>query len=270
MASTQLIFSRKPVLPLEICEIVIDMLASKKNNQTSVQDCSCVSRSFLHLCRKHIFATRKIVNQGAQRKSVELINRAPAIANYIRHLELSFGKWDDGPNDFLCTLQRLTKVESLTISHWDFLDWRTLQWPVQNALLRLMYLPTFTTLTLRSVDNFLLADLVHAANLRCLKILKFYSTTFFENSTDAAPVTPIILPEKSVQLRELLFDSEGMSGIKQITDARRFDGLPVIDLTGLASLSVNVDDMDALRTFLKQCEYLVKLELTSKTFPQAS
>ena len=80
-------------------------------------------------------------------------------------------------------------------------------WPVRNALLRLMYLPTLTTLTLSSVDKFLVTDLVHAANLRCLKFLNVYSTSFFEDSTDvAAPVAPMILPEKLLQLRQLLFD----------------------------------------------------------------
>jgi hypothetical protein len=161
-------------------------------------------------------------------------------------------------------------VESLTLWHGDVLDWRDLLWPVRNALLRLIYLPTLTTLTLSSVNNFLVADLVHATNLRCLKFSKVYDTTFFQDSTDAAPVAPMILPEKSLQLRELLFDSQAkVSGIKEITNARRSDGLPVIDLTALASVSVqcfNVDDMGALRTFLKQCEHLAQLDLTSKTF----
>ena len=133
-------------------------------------------------------------------------------------------------------------------------------WPVRNALLRLMYLPTLTTPTLSSVDKFLIPDLVHATNLQCLRFSKIYSTSFFEDSTDAVPVAPMILPEKSLQLRELHFDSESeASGIKEITNARRFDGLPVIDLTGLASVSVqcfNADDMGALCAFLKQCEHL--------------
>ena len=246
------------------------MLASNKSNWTSVKKCSCVSRSFLHLCRKHLFATGKVVTRGARVRLVQLINCAPAIGNYIRHLELSFRECDDGPDDFLCALQHLTKVESLTITHGNILDWRAMLWPVRNALLRLMYLPTLTTLTLSSVDKFLIPDLVHATNLQCLRFSKIYSTSFFEDSTDAVPVAPMILPEKSLQLRELHFDSESQaSGIKEITNARRFDGLPVIDLTGLAFVSVqcfNVDDMGALRTFLKQCEHLEKLDLTSKTF----
>jgi hypothetical protein len=270
MASTQLIFAQKPVLPRDICGIVIDMLASQKGNQISVKQCSCVSRSFLHLCRKHLFATRKVNNHAARKKLTELIDHTPAIGNYIRHFELSVKEGDTGPGDFLRTLQRLTKVESLTLWHGDVLDWRDLLWPVRNALLRLIYLPTLTTLTLSSVDKFLVADLVHATNLRCLKFSKVYDTTFFQDSTDAAPVAPMILPEKSLQLRELLLDSQAkVSGFKEITNARRFDGLPVIDLTALASVSVqcfNVDDMGALRTFLKQCEHLAQLDLTSKTF----
>jgi hypothetical protein len=244
------------------------MLASKKRNQISVKKCSCVSHSFLHLCRKHIFATRKVNNLAVRKKLTQLINHTPAIGNYIRYLELSFEEGDDGPADFLCTLQHLTKVESLTITHGNVLDWRALQWPIRNALLRLMYLPTLTALTFCRVDKFLVADLVHAASLRCLKFLNVFPTT--EDSTNAAPVIPIILPEKSVQLRELLFDSldARVSRFKKITNARRFDGLPVIDLAALAFVSVqcfNGDDMGALRTFLKQCEHLEKLDLTSKT-----
>ena len=201
--------SRNPFFLWIFAKIVIDIPASNKSlsNRISVKECSCVFRSFLHPCRKHLFATRKVVNRGAREKLTQLINRTSTIGTYIRHLELSFEECNDGPGDFLRTLQHLTKVESLTIWHGDVLDWRAMLWPVRNALLRLMYLPTLTTLTLSSVDKFLVTDLVHAANLRCLKFLNVYSTSFFEDSTDvAAPVAPMILPEKLLQLRQLLFD----------------------------------------------------------------
>ena len=68
-----------PILPLHVCEIIMDTLASDKG-LISVKKCSVISKSFLPLCRKHIFAT---------------IKRTPAIGNYIRHLQLNFVDFDD-------------------------------------------------------------------------------------------------------------------------------------------------------------------------------
>ena len=172
-----------------------------------------LSRNFLAFpTHFFIYAGNTFLQQSCQSRSPSEVGATHKSRTcnrhlHIRHLELSFEECDDGPDDFLCALQHLTKAESLTITHGDILDWRAMLWPVRNALLRLMYLPTLTALTLCRVDKFLIVDLVHAANLRCLKFLNVYSTSFFEDSTDvAAPVAPMILPEKSLQFRQLLFD----------------------------------------------------------------
>lgn len=273
--------AQKPVLPLDVYGIIIDILASDKHDPglISVKKCSLVSQSFLPLCRKHIFATIKIDDPlGALEPSYSdsdegphhvmeefmgLIKHTPAIGNYIRRLELCFEE-DDELDDFPRTMQRLTRLESLTISqHNESLEWRNLKWPVRNALLRLMHLPTLTSLTLRFIGGFLITDLVHDTNLRRLEVK---TTTFFEDPADAPP-TAIILPAKLVRLRELVVDPS--SGIEEIANAKRSDGHPVIDPTELTTISVkclSVGDMDALRTFLKKGEQLVKFDLTGKTF----
>jgi hypothetical protein len=278
-SSTRL--AQKPVLPLDVSGIIIDILASDKRDPglISVKKCSLVSQSFLPLCRKHIFATIKIDDPlGALEPTysdsdegphhvleefMRLIKDTPAIGNYIRHLELCFEE-DDLLDDFPRTMQCLTRLESLAISQYnESLEWRNLKWPVRNALLRLLHLPTLTALTLRSIDGFLITDLVHGTNLRRLEV---ESTTFFEDPADASP-TAVILPAKLVRLRELVVDPP--SNIEEIANARRSDGHPVIDPTELTTISVqclSVGDMDALRTFLKKGEQLLKIDLTGKTF----
>ena len=271
----------KPVLPLDVCGIIIDILASNKLDPglISVKKCSLVSQSFLPLCRKHIFATITIDDPlGALEPSysdsdkgphhvleefMQLIKHTPAIGNYIRHLELCFEEGDE-LDDFPRTMQCLTRLESLAISQFnESLEWRNLKWPVRNALLRLMHPPTLTALTLRFIDGFLVTDLVHGINLRHLTLK---STTFFEDSADEPP-TAMILPAKLVQLQELIVQSN-TGGIERIANARHSDGLPVIDPTQLTTVSVMcncVDDMVALRTFLKQSEQLIKIDLTGGT-----
>jgi len=271
----------KPVLPLDVCGIIIDILASNNLDPglISVKKCSLVSQSFLPLCRKHIFATIKIddplgtlepsysdSDEGPHHvleEFMQLIKHTLAIGNYIRHLALCFEE-DDELDDFPRTMQCLTRLESLAISQFnESLEWGTLKWPVRNALLRLMHLPTLTALTLRFIDGFLVTDLVHGINLRHLKL---ESTTFFEDSADEPP-TVMILPAKLVQLQELAVQSS-TGGMEQVANARRYDGLPVIDSTQLATVSVMcncVDDMDALHTFLKQSKQLIKIDLTGET-----
>jgi len=270
----------KPVLPLDVCGIIIDILASNKLDPglISVKKCSLVSQSFLPLCRKHIFATIKIddplgtlepsysdSDEGPHHvleEFMQLIKHTPAIGNYIRHLELCFEE-DDELDDFPRTMQCLTRLESLAISQFKSLKWRNLKWPVRNALLRLMHLPTLIALTLCFIDGFLVTDLVHGVNLQRLKLK---STTFFEDSADEPP-TAMILPAKLVQLQELSVQSS-TGGMEWIANARRSDGLPVIDPTQLTTVSVTcncVDDIVALRTFLKQSEQLIKFDLTGET-----
>jgi len=57
--STQLTRAREPLLPLDVCGIIIDILAADEHDPylLSVKECFLVSRAFLPLCRKHIFAT---------------------------------------------------------------------------------------------------------------------------------------------------------------------------------------------------------------------
>jgi hypothetical protein len=286
--------AQKPVC-LDVCEIVIDILASDKSDHlNSVKKCALVSQAFLPLCRKHIFATIKI---GDPSWSLEpshsdadsegpyhtledftlLIKSTPAIGNYIRYLEFHFAENDSEElddirtmlDDFPRALRQLTILESLAIQIAyleEHLNWRALPWPVRNALLRLMHLPSLTTLSLCGIENFLVTDLVHGTNLRCLQVVY---CTFFEDSADA-PSTPIILPDKLIRLHELVIHSNtNSSGIKEITSARRSDGLPVIDAAELTSVSVKclgLGDMHTLRTFLRRSERLTEFGLTGKTF----
>ena len=279
--------AEKPVC-LDVCEIVIDILALDKNDHlNSVKKCALVSQAFLPLCRKHIFATIKIgdpswssepshsdTDEGsyhALEDFTQLIKRTPAIGNYIRCLQFYFMENDLRTmlDDFPRALQQLTILKSLAIQAAyleEVFNWRALPWPVRNALLRLMHLPSLTTLTLGGIENFLVTDLVHGTNLRCLQVIY---CTFFEDSADA-PSTPIILPAKLIRLHELvIYSNTNSSGIKEITSARRSDGLPVIDAAELTSVSVKclgLGDMHTLRTFLKRSEQLTEFDLTGKTF----
>ncbi|KIM40670.1 hypothetical protein M413DRAFT_166108 [Hebeloma cylindrosporum] len=260
-----------PVLPLDVCGIIIDILASDYGDHlVAVKKCSLVCQLFLHLCRKHIFSTIQMSGSPesedsdgspylhAMEKFLQLINHTPEIGNYIRHLELIFeeGNYLD---DFPRIVQCLTSLESLTI--YEPLNWRSLQWPVRNALLRLMYLPTLTHLRLCDIDNFLVTDLIHAANLRRLEVR---DTSFFKGST-VAPPTPKVLPAKSIRLRELVLSPRmNSSGIEEIANAKCSDGLPLIDPTELTTISVwcmALGDIHILDTFLKRSEQLTKVDL---------
>jgi hypothetical protein len=264
------------VIPFDVYELIIDNLAEDDEGLTTMSACSLVSHGFLPLARKHIFASVEINNPYApqyRRPSptvdmfVRQIQRTPEIVEYIRNMDYCITPHDYlNMSSFLCTLCKLTKLKSLSIwRQYRGLKWNTQNWPLRPALLYLTQLPTLSYLKLHDIENFPASVLIHGSSLKHLAI---HFTDFAEK--DLMPLTTAPLPPKSVCLREYTAGPQSASATKKLSQAKRPDGLPIVDFTNLTKVTANCSmqkDIEAIQTLLIQTEQLQNIDLTSKLLP---
>ena len=255
------------VIPLDVYGLIIDSLAEDGKELTTMRACSLVSRAFLHLSRKHIFASVRINNPLRRTspsidKFVHLIERNPEIGEYVRKFDYCIATHDHIPR----TLSKLTKLKSLTLWHHteNKLVWRT-DWPMRSALFHLMQLPTLSHLKLRWITNFPVSDLIHSSSLKHLEIdyIDFAAE-------DAVPPSTTPLPPKSVFLRKYSAGLRSASATRKLVEAKRPDGLPIVDFTELTKVTAswdNQEDINVIQPIFMQAKQLKEIDLTSKLPP---
>ena len=254
------------VIPFDVYELIIDSLAEDDEELTTMRACSLVSRAFLPLSRKHIFASVKIRSPRRSTslsvdKFVHLIEQNPEIGEYIRKFDYGIATHDHIPH----TLRKLTKLKSLTL--WQSTEnefvWRT-NWPMRSALLHLMQLPTLSHLKLNGITNFPF-DLIYRSSLKHLEI---ECTNFV--AEDVVPPSTTPLSRKSVCLREYSAGLRSASVTKKLVEAKRPDGLPIVDFTELTKVTAswdNQEDINVIRPIFIQAKQLKEIDLTSKLPP---
>ena len=84
------------VFPLEIKEMILDLLAEDDKGYSTMKTCSLVCQAFLPICRKHIFGSIILNNDPdtiprpitlTTHAFERLLRETPEIANHIRKLD---------------------------------------------------------------------------------------------------------------------------------------------------------------------------------------
>ena len=140
------------VLPFDIITEIIDIVG--ENNDTNLlKELALVSRSFLHICSKHLFASIELHDAvpryqiaSSKRGFLKLLKSRPSVIKYIR--KLTYREEYHNPNlleddrvlfpflpDFLRTIPRLN---CLTITTSQALSWNEMDPSLISALLHLM------------------------------------------------------------------------------------------------------------------------------------
>ena len=230
-------------IPLEIHETIIDFLAEDDKNFLPIKACSLVCRTFLPLCRKHIFASI-VLNNGPRSPTTcmleRLISTSPEIADYIRKLDYNIAVDDFTSPLIQECLKRISRLQFLAVRHYNMqkLDWSSNH--LRPALLHLLHLPTLTHFKVFAIDKFVASDLAPCVNLKKLDIGN-HTTGTATNTFDAA------LPHPSIQLNEFVSGIRNPTAIMNLCIAQHPDGQPVIDFTSLAKIRVAVEkDNDIL------------------------
>ena len=252
------------VLPLDIIVLIIDIVGENKDTNL-LKQLSLVSHSFLHICRKHLFAAVDLRDAvpicnipSSKRGFVKLLQSRPDVAKYIRKLKYKVSRNHDDnhllpPILFLPTFSRLN---CLTITaKWD---WNTLDSSLTSALLHLMHLPTIDHINLSYIQNFPLSSLTPCVNLLRLDILQLdcLGPLVVDNS-------PEIVMEMMPKIREFrTFTSSRLT--TKMLHAKWLDGRPAFNPMNLRCLSTNFtwdEDGTNIRYLLQNAKLLERLEL---------
>ena len=265
------------IFPLEIEEMILDILGEDDDGHLALKSCSLVCRAFLSICRKHIFG--RIVLNGYRSRNLprttphaleRLLRETPEIADYIRKLEYTIQDADpicpsiqtaDLINPSIQeSLKQISKLEFLSVRDVGVLDWR---WnSIRPALLHLLHLPTLTHFHVTDIKDFIVSDLISCVNLKYLNIGN-HTTVAAENTFPAA------LPDNSIQLNEFVagFGTSSSSAIMKLFTAYRPDGQPIIDFKSLSKITVEIEEPnegEASQELFRQCHALTNVKVSCK------
>lgn len=258
-------------LPLEIIESIVDCLATQDDELfSSIKACSLVSRRFLPRARSYIFSSI-VIEPRYNRVYTScwmfecLISRSPEIAYYVTSLHFGIGEgdfdnlegWDTA--GLASALSSLTRLKSLSLS-MDYASWKDLTIIVKDPILNLMHLPTLSHLKLHSFFDFELSDLTLCVGLKHLDVASC--------NTDVGNLIEVYQgnPSRLESFEGAASPEGGGQTLLQLCTARRTDGKPVVDATGLRKLCLDIheDYLDELKELFKHLTQLTNFKMFSK------
>ena len=223
--------------PLEIEEMILDILGEDDEGHSALKTCSLVCQAFLHICRKHIFESIVLnaISPSTTHpfKFERLLRKTPEIADYIRKLDVTIRAADLANPSILDSLKRISRLEFLIFQSHTTLYWSNN--PIRPVLLHLLHLPTLTHFKVKYCIDFVVSDLIPCVNLKYLDI-------GFLIDVAAEDTFPATFPEHSIQLNELVAQIETPNVIMKLCTARRPDGQPIIDFGSLSKIKVDIED----------------------------
>jgi len=224
--------------PLEIEEMILDLLAEDDEGHSTLKTCSLVCQTLLPICRKHIFGSIVLGSSPTTHAFDRLLRETPEIASYIRKLDCNIGIADMTSPSIQESLKRISMLEFLTIWNEDVTPPARLEWsnnPIRPVLLHLLHLPTLTHFKVTEIQDFDVSDLVSCVNLKYLDIGILW--------TGAAQTTfPAAFPEHSIQLNEFVAGFRTSNTIMKLCATRPPDGKPIVDFGSLSKITVDIEE----------------------------
>ena len=273
-----------PVLPFDIFTLIID-IAGENEDTDLLKVLALVSRSFLQICSKHIFATiyLKVATWSSSKRGfVKLLESRPDVIKYFRKLTYNLGDDDDlmatrydrsfDDEGFLLPsilpncLRSIPHLNCLKIivprsKLWYSNDWKKMDSSLTSALLHLIHLPTINHIHLMGIENFPLSSLFACVNLLRLKIV--FLSMEHEDDDDSFE---IVQSEAMPKLRK--FHTSGSSvQTRKLLRARMQDGRPAFNPMNLRQLSLDASKFEDRSDFpylLQNAKLLEELRLRSR------
>ena len=250
------------ILPLEIVEMILDILGEDDKDHSSLKTCSLVCQAFLHICRKHIFESISFDTSTIHASNFgRLLREKPEIADYIRRLDFTIqvGVAVLAIPSFQESLKRISRLEFLCVQprHGPTLNWSNNL--IRPLLLHFLHLPTLTHFIVNNVKDFVVSDLIPCVNLKYLDI--GFMIVAAEN------IFPATLPEHSIQLNKLVVQTGARSTIMKFCTVQRPDGQPIIDFGSLSKIMVEInmpDDGEAALELFRYCHVLTGVHIRCK------
>ena len=246
-----------PRLPYDVFISIIGELASQCCYR-SLRACSQTCHILLHPCRVHLFSTINIDNNAHQ--FAALLNRNSAISSYVQYLTYQPSVLTE---DVANALLLLNKIRTFVLCdfHCDQ-RWDSLTPHIQHALIHLFSSPSITRISIYQSSHFPVVLLSTCSNLKHLVIRR--QTSFTSEMCDT--IKHAHRPPKLLSL-----DISGVSipagNEWHPVGKDRTDGLPLLDLSHLQSLTFRMEGMRkiVLENILRACVGLERLNITGMT-----
>jgi len=254
--------------PLEIIEEIINSL---QDNPTALKACSQTCSSLLPVCRKYIFRSIRITTRCYPQRSLRLprvitlfgilLSNNPGISDLVQNLVFHVCLRDVDDDDVPRVLGRLHHLQSFELKFEDLMagKWSTLRQPFRDALLRLIHLPSVSRLNISNIYDFPVTAFFPCINLADLALARIAKPTTtvagYENGSSAQETSP--------QLQSFAFHMNSNSYAMQLLNARRPNGVPMLDFSEVRILSVEAyaeEHLMAIQAFIgatKKLETLV-------------
>lgn len=219
-------------IPHDILISIIDELAFQGCFE-SLRACSRTCRMLLHQCYTHLFSTITIIHNNATQFAA-LLHQNPKIQGYVREL---YYEPSISSEVLAKAFLLLSSVKTLSLqgrcgaSATLCSKWCSLPPHMQHALGHLFGSPSVTHIRIYHFTNVPAILLSSCSNLRHLDINR--STSF----TSKACNTPLLAPPKPLSLNIAKALGPAM---KKLLIGRRADGLPMLDLSSLQSLTTTI------------------------------
>ena len=258
-----------PIFPLEIEEIILDLLAEDDVDHFALKTCSLVCQAFLPRCRKHIFGSI-ILNPSDYNLELptiynafeRLLRETPEIAHCIHTLDYTIRNHNLTSPSIQESLKRISRLEFLTVrvgcSHSQDINWSNN--PIRPALLHLLHLPTLTRFKVTGFKGFLVSDLIPCVNLKYLEIGR-------KTNVAAENTFPATLPDHPIRLNEFVTRVKSPDAIMMLCTARRPDGQPIIDFRSLPKITVGIEvhgQSEAQQELFRHCHFLTNANISCK------
>ncbi|KAF9471626.1 hypothetical protein BDN70DRAFT_938818 [Pholiota conissans] len=257
-----------PALPFDLIDTIMDIVSNKDDQDlSSTKACSYISRDFLIVCRKHLFATIVLndiydnVPQSRvrfQRRATtsmlhRLLSTSPELADHIRDLHFCVTQGDlENPALVGETFKNITGLNIFSISSFvlssakgSFNNWDTFE--LRSALLHLLHLPTLVEFNIRRFEAFNLKDLT-SGHIKHLGLGSLVCDS------------PNHLPNSSISLRGIDIQGYNSSTILYICTEKSVDGTPIFDFSRLQRVTVRpstLNDYKESLNFISYCKHLI-------------
>ncbi|EDR01690.1 uncharacterized protein LACBIDRAFT_295559 [Laccaria bicolor S238N-H82] len=211
-------------------------------------------------CRQHIFQTISLTRHHARGhrsrmlKSLRLLLETNAdISQYVRNLVYEIAH-NDERDDNVRVLEKLHPIQTLELDG-SGAHWNTLCSPMQEALLRLIYLHSSTRLRVSLFWNFPVTAFIPCITLTQLAINSLGLTAATECDNDQEYTTLDPVPH----IQSFTFGCADDPFVTKVFLAKRSTGVPMLDFSNLKELDIHArfkDYFEGRKTLLQASEKL--------------
>ncbi|EDQ98474.1 uncharacterized protein LACBIDRAFT_300228 [Laccaria bicolor S238N-H82] len=250
-------------------EIIAEIISALQDDIAALEACSQTCSLLLPLCRKYIFRSIRITTRSYPQRSRPriirlfgiLLSNNPGISDLVRNFVFHMCSPDFEADDVPRVLGKLHHLQSFELVIGDPITavmWNALRQPLRDALLHLIQLPSLSRLAISDIHDFPTTVFFPCMNLADLSLNYITKPTMAVSHEE-----DISASEAAPQLQSFASSLDRGSYAMHLLNARRPNGVPVLDFSKVRMLSVEADreqDLMAIQALIRATQQLETLK----------